>query len=112
MSFTGTLQETQAEITRLTAIAAELAAGDVAAAAATPAPGDESGQLLQLLLRWRLMRQQAVQRQINILHERVTQLQDRTYKANDVDGRFLDWLSENGVQVGCSFCVEFGDLDK
>jgi hypothetical protein len=65
--FADTPKQAAAEVERLTKLAAALAKGDAAAAAAKPAPGDESGLLLGMLKQWRQQRQQAVAAAIKAL---------------------------------------------
>lgn len=93
----GTLEETQAEMARLQELAAALVAGDVAAAAAQPVAEDDGGRLLGLVLRWREMRQQAIQREISMLKQRQQQLE--AGQLPTVVEAFAAWLSENGAQV-------------
>jgi hypothetical protein len=94
----GSLKETQAELARLRKLAATLESGNAAAAAAKPAASDEGGRLLNLVLRWRELRQQAVQRQTAML-----EIRERQLKAGKLPGvveTFKTWLEENGAQVG------------
>uniref|UniRef100_A0A383VSU2 SET domain-containing protein n=1 Tax=Tetradesmus obliquus TaxID=3088 RepID=A0A383VSU2_TETOB len=95
--FNGSLSETQAELARLRALAAELVSGDAAAAAAKPVADDAGGRLLSLVLRWRQMRQEAVKREVLLLEAREQQL--KAGKLPGVVERFMSWLAENGAQV-------------
>jgi hypothetical protein len=105
----GTLKETQAELARLRKLAATLASGDAAAAAAKPAAGDEGGRLLTLILRWREMRHAAVQREVAVLEQREKQLM--TGQLPTAADAFTAWLAENRVQVSTA-CLHllFGHL--
>jgi hypothetical protein len=70
----GTQQQLQAELARLRARLADVAAGDAAAAATVPdAAGDASGRLLRLLLTWRQQRKAGLQLQVARLEQLVRQ---------------------------------------
>lgn len=93
----GSVQETEEEIARLTHLAAELQAGETAAAAVTAVASDRNGSLLKLLLRWREMRQQAVQRQIQRLQQHADKLKSGAVET--AEDRFMHWLTKNNAVV-------------
>jgi hypothetical protein len=93
----GTLKETQAELARLQKLAATLASGDAAAAAAKPAAGDAGGRLLTLILRWLEMRHGAVEREVAVLEQREQHL--KAGQLPTAADALSAWLAENGVQV-------------
>lgn len=93
----GSVQDTETEIARLTHLAAELQAGEAAAAAVTAVASDNNGSLLRLLLRWREMRQLAVDRQIQLLQQRAEKLKSGVVETPE-DG-FMHWLKNNNAVV-------------
>lgn len=67
--YAGTTPETTAEIHRLQKLAAALRETNVAGADVKPADTDASGQLLEMLWRWRRQRVAAVQQEIARLQQ-------------------------------------------
>jgi hypothetical protein len=99
--FTGTADETAAEISRLQASLANLTATAAAAASAKAVPEDKHGRLLSLLLMWRKQRRTALRKEIARLEQQLAVMQGnhKQQPEGSVFEKLVSWIKDNGGQV-------------
>lgn len=107
----GTVQQLQAEVSRLQGVLLTISGADNSAAAVVAAPTDSNGSLLKMMLRWREQRKMVLQEEIARLNGRIAAKSAGGAEVGDaavaqqapggLQETLITWLELQGAAVSC-----------